>query len=205
MPAKARIIATSQEHQALLRAAAVALVVHILLLFILRPELDLPIDINAQSDLRVLLAPQPLPRDKPESQPTMTPKQDSLAERPTPIEAAPQEQQQVETPTPESVPPITTRLLNQFIETETARQLEHDSESLSAFSDTFAETAPVKRVGPSMTTNIYGEVEVRTTIGGRDVCYLKNNQFSADEWGFNLVMFYACSERAEKKQKFSLE
>lgn len=205
MSAGVRTVSFTKEHQPLLRAALIALVFHAVTLTALRPNFDFPFERDEGSELSVVLAPLVAPRTEPVSEPEPTPIENKVEQSPVSVEPKPEEKEVKETLDEDPAPQFTTRLLDQFISSETAKQLEHNTESLTAFSDTFAEPTPIKREGITMGTNVYGEVDVRTRIGNRDVCYLQNNQFSADDWGFNMVMFYACGEGSNDKPSFTLE
>ena len=187
------------EQNTLLVAAAIAVIFHIALMTTLR--IDTPLVSTPSLDsIRIMLA-------KEDSQPVSEPEYSEVVEQikePPRIEPV---EEQPPSETFQDAPPLVTTsdILEPFLNNETERTLQQRPEDLEAFAQSFKETGATRQGRTLATTNIYGETMVRTRIGNKDVCYLENNQFVDDDWGFNLVMFYACRESERSKPKISLE
>ena len=91
--------------------------------------------------------------------------------------------------------------IEEFVKKETDDKLAFNRAELDRFEASFNLGTVERKPQQEHFQNAYGETHVISQVGQRQTCYLENNQFTDDDWGFNLVMFYACS----KEQEFKLE
>lgn len=97
---------------------------------------------------------------------------------------------------------ITMALFERWSEQEEERQTSPQSaQQLESFQYSFLPTPSLPKETIESHKNPYGELHVKTKVGGKDVCYMQDNPIVKDEWSTNIVMFYKCKTTPE----FSLD
>lgn len=87
-----------------------------------------------------------------------------------------------------------------------AKQTDQYNKQLHEFKRSFIDTSAKEKNTSNYQTFISttGDIHVITKLANKPVCYTQTNQFSQDDFGFNLAMFYACGNRGKNKN-FKLE
>ena len=155
-----------------------------------------PVVTNVMPALRISLQTPP-PKETVQQE-------EKIAVEPMREPVIPQQQQPTQSPAVANDPeiePITSAMISKFSLHEADQSLVFDEGKLANFSATFSETASNTTPALRHYQNAYGETHVITKLGDRNVCYQQNSQFVDDDWGFNIVMFYAC----EQEEKIKLE
>lgn len=90
---------------------------------------------------------------------------------------------------------ISIESIESFVAIETEQYLQKSPGDLPDFEATFAPQFEKQAEDLRVYKNLYGEVHVEARLGNQTLCYQGNINAPEDDWGFNLVMFYACTNK----------
>ncbi len=90
---------------------------------------------------------------------------------------------------------ISIESIDSFVAIETEQYLQKSPGVLPDFEATFAPQFEERAEDLRVYKNPYGEVHVEARLGNQTLCYQGNSTAPDDDWGFNLVMFYACTNK----------